>query len=503
MLYLPSSLSCFTFLSKLSTIKREVVGRRKITLPKHSLMFFITFAAFLALAACKALQVLPEQAISRPPAPTLTLSARNIVVTQDEYTNDPCGSGRLHVWSFNNGNYENNWTAKAFHYSCVAIGDIDGDPKREIIALASCKKVEIKQRDEIEYYEFFICVYKEDEQVGHNGMGLWKTTFYDDLKNNLKEDKNIWPKEITLADVDGDNINEIIIITGHRLAVYEYDPNSVYKYNNSLGALKKIAEVQPSFSKKPIRLKSVTVKDLDGKAGKEIIVTANRERIVKYITGLYSRYIEDEGYVFFYNFNNGSLVLSSQLSIKAYLTNQSIRAGDLDNDGNTELCSTGFKKHGDMCQGYIFIWDYVSEWKLNEIPVGVPENLGAWEVAETYSPWNHLEIGELNTGHLGEEIVLTLQHQMLVTLCYWEGGTQLTTINNATLYDYYFVEIGNVYIADADGDKKNDIVVIGAGKSDPESGRFYLEIFDENLTRKWYRLGGNPRETDIASAAIG
>jgi len=476
---------------------RKVTEKKKYVLPACILI------GFMALASCQTHQVSQIQIITKPPAPPLSLKAKNIVVTQDEYTDEPCGGGRLHVWSFINGNYENTWTAKTFNYSCVAIGDIDGDNKREIIALANCKMTEIKQGEEVEYYKFFICVYKEDEQAGLNEMGLWKTTYYDDLKNNIREDKNFWPKEIALEDVDNDGVNEIIVITGHCLVIYKYDPNRVYAYNNSVGTLKKIAEVQPYVSKKPIRLKSVTLEDIDGKPGKEIIVTANRERIVKYIAGVYSRYIEDEGYVFFYNFNNKSLELSSHLPVKAFLTNQSLRTGDLDNDGTLELCSTGYKKDGDMYRGYIFIWDYTSEWKLNEIPVGEPENLGYGEVAETYAPKNHLEVGELNAKHPGEEIVYALQHQMLVTLCYWEGGTKLTTINNATLYDYYFVEVGNVYIADTDGDNKNDIIVIGAGRTSPESGRFYIEIFDENLTRKWYRLGGNPRETDIRSAAIG
>jgi len=127
--------SCFIFHSKLSMIGREVVGRRKITLHKHSSLFLIAFTSFLALAACKTIQVSPEQVLSKPPAPTLTLSARNIIVTQDEYTNDPCGGGRLHVWSHINEIYENTWTAKTFKFSNIAIGDIDGDAKREIIAL--------------------------------------------------------------------------------------------------------------------------------------------------------------------------------------------------------------------------------------------------------------------------------------------------------------------------------------------------------------------------------
>lgn len=476
---------------------------RKVTEKKKHVLPACILIIFMALASCQTLQVSQIQIITKPPAHPLTLSAKNIVVTQDEYTNEPCGGGRLHVWSHVNGNYENTWTAKTFNYSCVAIGDIDGDNKREIIALANCKMTEIKQREEIEYYKFFICAYKEDEQIGQNEMGLWKTTYYDDLNNNIREDKNFWPKEIALEDVDNDGVNEIIVITGHCLVIYKYDLNRVYAYNNSMGALKKIAEVQPYVSKKPIRLKSVNVRDIDGKPGKEIIITANRERIQKFVAGVYSRYIEDEGYVFFYNFNNESLELSSHLSVKAFLTNQSLRTGDLDNNGTFELCSTGYKKDGDMYQGYLFIWDYTSEWELHEIPIGAPENLGHDEVAETYTPKNHLEVGELNAKHPGEEIVFALQHQMLVTLCYWEGGTKLTTINNATLYDYYFVEVGNVYIADTDGDNKNDIIVIGAGRTSPESGRFYIEIFDENLTRKWYRLGGNPRETDIGSAAIG
>ena len=475
---------------------------------KHSPLFFIALTAFLALAACKALQVSLEQATSRPPAPTLSLSARNIVVTQEEYTNEPCGGGRLHVWSHTNGTYENTWTAKTFKFSNIALGDVDGDAKREIIALGYCKMTEIKQRDVIDYYKYFICVYKEDQHVGQNEMGIWKTTYYDALKNNIREEGHhypqySWSREIALADVDGDDTNEIIVMTGHWLVIYKYDPNSEYAYNNSKGVLKKIAEVQPYVSKKPIRLKSVTVREIDGKQGKEIIVSANKEKIVDYGFGEYGRRISDEGYLFFYNFNNGSLELSSSLPIKAFLTDQSLRSGDLDNDGTLELCSTGFKKADDMYQGYIFIWDYTSGWELYEIPVGVPENIWFEEGFESYTPRNHLEVGELNTEHPGEEIVLTLQHQMLVTLCYWEGDAKLTTINNATLYDYYFVEIENVYIADTDGDKKNEIVVIGAGRSGPESGRFYLEIFDENLTRKWYRLGGNPRETDIASAAIG
>jgi hypothetical protein len=439
----------------------------------------------------------------KPTVLTLTLKANNIVVTQDEYSNEPCGRGRLHVWSYEDGNYENTWTAKTFNYSCVEIGDIDGDPKREIVALACCKMTEIKQGDESEYYKYFISVYKEDEKVGQNDMGLWRTTYYDDLKNNIREDENFWPKEIKLEDVDGDNIKEIIVIAGHWLAIYKYDPMATYKHDNTLGTLKKIAEVQPNISKMPIRLKSIAIRALEEKPGKEIIVSANRERIEKYIAGVYSRYIEDDGYLFFYHFDNGSLVLSSYLSVKAFLTNQSLRAGDLDHDGTLELCSTGCKKEGDMCQGYIFIWDYASHWELHEIPVGAPEYLGGNKVVETYFPQNHLEVGELNITHPGDEIVITLQHQMLITLCYWNGNNILTTINNAPLYDYYFVEIGNVYLDDSDGDNKDDIIVIGTGKSNSESGRFYMEIFDENLLSKWFRLGGTARESSVGSAAVG
>ena len=481
---------------------------RHRTAQRNCLASALTIAVLLALAACRTQQISPKHILSKPPAPPLILSERNIVVTQDEYTNEPCGGGRLHVWSYNRGEYENTWTAKTFQYSSLAIGDIDGDPKREIIALGNCKMTEIKQRDVIDYHKYFICVYKEDAQVGQNEMGLWKTTYLDGLKNNIKEDESYYPqyswcREIALADVDGDSTNEIIVLTAHWLTIYEYDPNAVSTYDSSSGALKKIAEVHPSFSKYPLRLKSVTVRDGDTKPGKEIVVSANRERIVKYISGEFSRHIEDDGYLFFYNFNEGTLELSSHLSIEAFLTDQSLRSGDLDNDGDSELCSTGFKKEGDMYQGYIFIWDHTSEWECHEIRVGVPENLGSEEGFEPYTPRNHIEVGELNAEHPGDEIALALQHQMRITLCYWKGAETLATINNATLYEYHFVEIENVYIADADGDAKNEIIVIGAGRSGPESGRFYLEIFDQNLTRKWIRLGGNPKETHVASAAIG
>lgn len=469
------------------------------------IFLFLSVCTIIAitLTSCQKSQNLQHRINPESGVPPLTLSAKNIVVTQDEYTSEPCGSGRLHVWNYNNGNYENTWTAKTFSNYLVKIGDIDGDTKREIITLASCSETELKRGENSEYHKFFLCVYKEDEQTAQNEMGLWKTTYYDDLKNNIKEDENFWPKEMTLSDINNDGIDEIIVITGHWLTIYTYDSQAVYAYNNSKGVLKKIAEFKPNVAKNPIRLKSVTVANVDEQRGKEIIISANQERREDYGYGFYGWYADKSGYIFIHNFRNGTLELLSHLSVVAFLTNQSIRTGDLDNDGALELCSSGYKQAGDLLQGYLFIWDHNSEWELHEIPIGVPENLGVNYHRETNAPWNHIDVGELNSNHPGDEIVIALQNQMLVTLCYWKGGKELTTINNVTLYEYFYVRIDSISIADSDGDIKNDIIVSGTGKSNPNSGRFYLEIFDQDLIRKWYRLGGYPRETEIRSAAIG
>jgi hypothetical protein len=497
-----------------SCYKKEILCHMK----ERWFLLFIAVALVLIQSDCHKQKV----AVSVPGIrriqfnePPLKLGAVNIVTTQLNDPNVLCASGNLRVWEYAGETYRAVWKAETYNYLGVAIGDIDGDGKREIVGLGRCPYSQGADRKEQSYNAYFLEAYKEDASVDWNGRKVWKSTFGDDPDNAVSDDDR-WTGgggiEITLADVDGDRTKEILFISGQWLAVYKYNPLAEDKVRKTPGALKKVAAVRPDIEGHHLCLRSVTVWDLDGDGENEILVSTN--------VGLPSRWFVElaaPGYVLVYHLRNGVLELMSYLSVDAVLS--SIRVGDLDNDGKPELCSLGYKTNGKLNQAFVFIWDEEpnepsaplarmdsdlvashdghrtsSLWVRHEIPFGKPNE---------WKPHFSLEAGELDAKHPGDEIVLALSSFLQLTVCYWKGSADLISLHDVFYEDTLSMIVGRVIVADTDGDSKNEIIFAGSRKVGPHSGWYYLEILDGNLKEKWGSSGGEFGELAIISAAVG
>ncbi len=315
------------------------------------------------------------------------------------------------------------------------------------------------------YYKYFINVYQEGFNADEYEMGIWRSTFYDDTDNNIKE-TNHWKSEIAIANVDGDSPNEVVLLTAHYLAIFRYDAGMPYAYNGEEGAFQRIAElnVADSVGETSLLMRSLTCGNIDDDDEDEILIAATVPG-----AGVY------QSYILVYDYDRG---LDSGLHLKfsipiddARIGHQSLRIADLDGDGIIELCSTAYTEDQNGYQSYVYIWEHTEGGWFNtrhDIEIG----------SETDPPWNHLDTGEL-LGSSGDEIVLSIGHLGQLILCECvrisEGGDFQLNLGpraNSTF-------INGVSIADADGMTGNEIVVYGGN----------LEVYTSDLmTLIWKRI---------------
>jgi len=330
-----------------------------------------------------------------PSAPLLDLYDYNIV------TAEPDGTGHLHVWGYNAmaTAYEKIWTAESVHHSSVAIGDIDGDNKREIVAPTSCRIAGKagKGPKGTSYYKYYINVYQEDFDASDYERGIWRSTYYDGLDNNIQE-TNHWSSEIAIANVDTDSLNEVVLMTANYIAIFRYDDSETYAYNGEQGAFQRIALQSPEDSVGGISLvlQSLVCGDIDDDGMDEILVAAN-------VPGLDA----NQSYILAYDYNaentdTGLDLKFSKFIDDASIGHQSLRIADLDGDESIELCSTAYiyDQNGEY-QSYVFIWEQTDdEWFGNRYDFSI--------ISESNWPWNHLDTGELISTSPGDEIVLSI-----------------------------------------------------------------------------------------------
>jgi len=416
----------------------------------------------------------PTQAKDKPKpiSSRLTLKASNIV-TYELYKN------RIRVWG-NDGDgegYSNIWTAEEVNYRSIAIGDIDGDGQEEIVGLGVCERVYGKGKNREKEYEIFINVYKEGQQ------GIWMTT-YSDNENIIIEEKDTSYYEIVLNDIDGDNLNEIILMTRTYLTIYKYD--------NDTGILKKIASRQLSkdipFDKDvgSFGLKSVTAGDIDRDGQKEIIAAGD----------LIST--ENKGCIFICNLpdSDTELNLKNTIYVEYNFSKNSLRAGDLDRDGYMELCASVYNMSGSYPNynyaSYLLIWDYVQEaFACEELEL---------EDDEPYLPWNPLDVGNLDNDPTRDEIALVVGHSKQLLIYNWEtsGFSNLYTIDLNPL-----TTIVDIAIGDSNSDGNNDINIAGniyeTIKRIRSSWIFYLAVYDVYREQLWEQVDSDGEDVfDIA-----
>jgi len=412
-----------------------------------------------------------------PSAPILYLNDYNIV------TAEPDGTGYLHVWGYNGSSYEKIWTAESVHHSSVAIGDIDGDNKREIVAPTSCK-IEGKAGKGpkgTSYYKYYINVYKEDFDATDYERGIWRSTFYDGLENNIQE-TNHWSSEIAIANVDVDSLNEVVLLTANYIAIFRYDKDTDYAYNDEQGAFQRIALQSPEDSVGGISLvlQSLVCGDIDDDGMDEILVAAN-------VPGLDA----NQSYILAYDYNAANTDTGLDLKFvksidDASIGHQSLRIADLDGDESVELCSPAYKYENGEYQSYIFIWEKTEgEWFGSRYDFLI--------ISEADWPWNHLDTGELISDSPGDEIVLSIgnSRKLIQYECTREGGSfQLIFVDEISVDPT--CSIGGVNIADVDGIDGNEIVVSGGSLEVYSSDWMWRRIEEADDGEIWYVAIGVP-----------
>jgi len=365
-----------------------------------------------------------------PPLPTLASPFSYIVTSSpggyvpDQKTG---GDGVIRVWGWDSGDatYENIWTARYANWGqAVAIGDVDNDGPREVVA-ATCtiaKKVGSKT-----YYNLFFHAFKE----GIEGIWLSSPSITDDVACSSMQ--------ITVADVDGDSNNEVVMITYHWLVVYRYNVGS-----------KQMEIMNRVNVGSTLMLTSVTVDQ------KEILLSAND-------VSTYKAYLM--------SFDGGLHQLST---VPVKLGSKVLHAGDLDGDGKTEICSYGWKQSGTTYQTYLYVWERTDSTIIESHLFDSND-----------FPWVHLDIGELDPDHLGLEIVLAISipepNQMMV----YELSGDLTTKWSKILSgsDYSRITINNLNVANLGGDGNK---IITSGEYGCDHSAYYLEVFDQENSEWQY-----------------
>jgi len=333
----------------------------------------------------------------QPVSPQLILADSNIVTYEG-------AKDRLRVWGNDGQGYSNIWTAEGVHYPSIAIGNIDNDGLKEIVGVGYCKKYIGKGKKRKEYqYKIFINAYKESV------TGIWKTTYYDEDENNIIEELSWLNFEIVLNDIDGDWINEIILMTKTYLAVYKYDSKKDKLKKIVSRQLSEDIDITSNEEEYSLRLQSVTVGDIDGDGEKEIIAAGH----------LIS--IHNEGYIFICNLNlsdsdsSPELILKGVTEVDFNFENNSLRAGNFDGDDQMELCSTAYQNHGNSPNftytPYLLIGDYD----------GASLNLSSHQLGDDPSyPWNHLDVGDLDGNSSQDEIAVVIGNSKQIWIYSWD-----------------------------------------------------------------------------------
>jgi hypothetical protein len=187
----------------------------------------------------------------------LTLEDKDIITTEF------AAAGKLRVWRKEKAkSYKEVWNIWPVRHSSIAIGSVDNESDCEIAGAGVCRESEERGERRISYYRYFINVYKQGVR------DWWKTTYYSE-EDCVYEDKRFDLNEIAMANVDGEPGDEIVLATMTCLSVFKYYPEK--------DELKLFRSRYSFLEDVTLFLKSVTVADIDNDNKEEILIAADEQ----------------------------------------------------------------------------------------------------------------------------------------------------------------------------------------------------------------------------------
>jgi hypothetical protein len=397
-------------------------------------------------------------------------------------TGEPHGVGRLRVWgSREPSEFRAIWEiesskANTVRHGTLAVGDIDGDGRSEVVVPAFAKAVFSRGEKQATYFKIFLNLYKQGT------AGLWKTTFFSD-GDCVWEEGAFSMNEVAVANLDRDPAAEIILKTATEVAAYDYIPRS--------GEVRQTDLVIPVVNGVKLMLQSVAVADLDGMDPPEIVVSAN-----DLISSQPGRMDGGNAWLFVVGNRQGVLQTVKTIPVDAILVPKALRSGRVLGRGLDELYATAVRRRAGQYQTYLLGWNAQGE-KI--VDLLIPDSVS------NEASFPRLALADL-TFDPGDDVVLALQRNRL--LVYSGDGAGL-----ALRVDYRVPSpdgtINSVTAGDADGDGRPEIVVGGSYRTkSEEEGRFYLEVlaFDAlsaEVRPRWKRVGGSKDESEVSVVAIG
>lgn len=394
-------------------------------------------------------------------------------------TAEPDGPGRLRVWGNKSPHsYENIWGMISSKYNTVrpntvGVGDIDSDHRSEVVIPGSVKSVFPRGEKESVYFRIFLNLYKQGKK------GLWKTTLHSE-SDCVWEEKIFWTNEIKLANLDQDPANEIILRTATWLSVFDYVPDR--------GELKLVSFITPFLENRDFIIRSITAADIDNTGSNEIIVSGNE---MEEIDG--SKDVKC-GWLFVVQARKDELQIIKSVQIDASVSFSSLCVGDLDDDENFEIYTTGCRQVGTRYRTFLLGWDSQGE-KIVDFPIPDSDS----DMPFLNAP---MDIDDL-TYEIGDEVLVGIFPNKLF-LFTWKDGQIF--LKRSYVLESPKAKINNITIGDSDGDRQKEII-IGGFLSEEDAPRFYLEVLGFNnlssdIYSKWKRIG-EKGETEVWSAAIG
>lgn len=393
----------------------------------------------------------------KPPA-LPALAAGDIITTE---------SDALSVWRYPSS--VPIWTkiTSSNYYNQVAVGDVNGDGRPEIVAPVS---KQVKGKGNQLQFKIFVDVYKEGSATPISSEDYSPGYFMDGSRVIC---------DVLVANVipeSGVQIDEIVLQHWYNLTIFRWDDTN----------FRITTRIKARFQDLPVAAyNGTTTKDVDGDSVEEIFTSGQNEIYGEYwgIGYIYRIDVTADG-----NYSLTEFASTENCPVAKISIGHRLRLADVDGDGSLEFCLPADlpTKQNDVTyhQAHLLVL-IEGSWNYTVLP--------GYETAKAVNPYIDLDTGELDLANAGEEIALYVNQQAksdfylyVFKYPFYSAPISYRPLNANVLYD--------IKVADIPGLNGNEIVVSG---NSPQ-GKKYLEAFSALLSSYWLVLGGSGSIIDLA-----